>query len=70
MGSSGTKTILFLPLSHGDDEEEWERAEEGGVGEDFVDFSSSTEAEGEAKTSACGRAVFPHDCVKKNIYYQ
>lgn len=35
-----------------------------------MDFSSSTEAEGEANTSGTGRAVFPHDCVKKNIYYQ
>lgn len=32
----------YLPLSHGDDE----KAEEGAVGEDFVGFSTSTEAKG------------------------
>lgn len=32
----------YLPLSHGDDK----KAEKGALGEDFVGFSSSTEAKG------------------------
>lgn len=45
MGSSGTKIILFLLFSHGDDE----KAEGGAVGEDFVGFSSFTEAADEVR---------------------